>query len=613
MDEMNELNTMRGAEEMIVRPIGKEQVLELSRVLQKYASGLKKTHNRIIASENWWQLRNAREEGKENEQNRSVSGWLHNVITSKHADAIEAYPEPNILPREVADQGEAQMLSSIIPCILEQNQFEETYNDAMWQKIKYGTGIYKIVWDASKLGGLGDIAIETVNPLNLYWEPAIKDIQKSRYIFHTEAVDKEDLKRLYPELENKLNGTPFVSSEFLQDEHADKDKATVIDVYYHKAVNGVNTLQYIKYVNDVVLYATENDPEMAERGLYDHGRYPYEFDALFPVEGTPCGYGFVDVCRSPQMDIDNMKTAFNENVMVNSRPRYFARSNDKVNEEEFLDTKRPIVHVEGNLDDSALRPIDTRPLDGSAISMYDRTIEELRETSGNTETSTGNTSSGVTAASAIAALQEASGKGSRDATKGSYRSFGRVVEIVIELVRQFYNTPRKFRIVGEYGMNQYVSYTNQGIKPVEYGQAFGEDGGIRKPLFDVKISAQKKNTYTKIAQNEMAIQFYQMGFFDPMRADQAIACLGIMEFDGKDALMQKIAQNGMMMQKLTQYMQMAFSLTGDPRIAADMQQTLGIQAAIPGGAGAKMPTSEGDEPANVENARQRSAAASQPA
>jgi len=245
--------------------------------------------------------------------------------------------------------------------------------------------------------------------------------------------------------------------------------------------------------------------------------------------------------------------------------------------------------------------------------MLENTIQELRETSGNTETATGSTSAGVTAASAIAALQEASGKGSRDATKGSYRSFGRIVEIVIELMRQFYTAPRKFRILGEYGTQKYVEYTNQGIKPVEYGQAFGEDGGIRKPLFDVKISAQKKNTYTKIAQNEMAIQFYQMGFFDPMRADQAIACLGIMEFDGKDALMQKIAQNGMMMQKLTQYMQMAFSLTGDPRIAADMQQTLGIQAAIPGGAGARMPDPENKEPANVENARERSAAASQPA
>lgn len=612
MDEMNELNTMRGAEEMIVRPIGKEQILELNRVLQKYASGLKKTHNRIIASENWWQLRNAREEGKADEPFRSVSGWLHNVLTSKHADAIEAYPEPNILPREVADAGEAQMLSSIIPCILEQNQFEETYNEAMWQKVKYGTGIYKIVWDATKLGGLGDIAIECVNPLNLFWEPAIKDIQKSRYIFHTELVDKDVLTALYPELDGKLKDAAFVSGKFVQDEQQDADKATVIDCYYHKTVNGVNTLQYVKYVGDVVLFATENDPEMSVRGLYDHARYPYEFDALFPVEGSPCGYGYVDVCRSPQIEIDNMKTAFIENIDVTSKPRYFARNNDVINEKEFLDTRNPIVHVAGQIDESALRPIETKPLDGAAISMYDRTIDELRETSGNTETSTGNASSGVTAASAIAALQEASGKGSRDATKGSYRSFGRIVEIVIELMRQFYTAPRKFRILGEYGTQKYVEYTNQGIKPVEYGEAFGEDGGIRKPLFDVKISAQKKNVYTKITQNEMALQFYKLGFFDPMRADQALACLSIMEFDGKDALMQKIAQNGTMVQKLAQYMQIAFATTGDPRIAADMQKTLGIQAAIPGGADAKMPDAK-KEPANVENARQRSAAASQPA
>ena len=613
---MNDLNETRSVTTGGGMAIGPEQITELERVLKRYATGIKKTHSRIISSESWWQLRNAREEGKEgteNERNRSVSGWLHNVITSKHADAIEAYPEPNILPREVADAGEAQMLSSIIPCILEQNQFEETYNDAMWQKIKYGTGIYKIVWDASKLGGLGDISIETVNPLNLYWEPAVSDIQKSRYIFHTQDVDKELLKEMYPQLADKLKGTPFESSSFVTDEHENEDKATVVDVYYHKTVNGVNTLQYIKYVGDVVLFATENDPVMSVTGLYEHGRYPYEFDALFPVEGSPCGYGYVDVCRSPQTEIDNMKTAFVENISVTSKPRFFSRNGGGVNEEEFLNTSKPIVHVDGMVDDSYLRPIDTRPLDGAAVSMYDRTIEELRETSGNTETSTGSTSSGVTAASAIAALQEASGKGSRDSTKGSYRSFGRIVELVIELMRQFYDTPRKFRILGEYGVNQYVSYDNQGLQTVENGVKLGEDMGIRKPLFDVKISAQKKNTYTKIAQNEMSIQFYQMGLFDPMRADQALVCLSIMEFDGKDALMQKISKNGMLMQKLTQYMQMAFALTGDARIAADMQQTLGIQAAIPGGAGVKMPTSENNEPANVENARKRSAAASQPA
>ena len=47
-----------------------------------------------------------------------MSGWLHNVIVSKHADAIEAYPEPNILPREESDRAEAKVLSAIIPCVL---------------------------------------------------------------------------------------------------------------------------------------------------------------------------------------------------------------------------------------------------------------------------------------------------------------------------------------------------------------------------------------------------------------------------------------------------------------------------------------------------------------
>ena len=602
--EMNETPAM----------IGSEQILELNKVLNRYAAGIKRTHNRIISSERWWQLRNAAEEGKETEDGwRSVSGWLHNVLTSKHADMIEAFPEPNILPREVADVGEAQMLSSIIPCILEQNQFEDTYNECMWQKVKYGTGIYKIVWDASKLGGLGDIAIESVNPLNLYWEPSVKDIQKSRYIFHTELVDKDVLRAIYPQLEDKLKNPTFVSSKFLQDEEQqNEDKATVIDVYYHKTVDGVNTVQYIKYVGDEVLFATENDPELSVRGLYDHGKYPYEFDSLFPVEGSPCGYGFVDVCRNPQTEIDNMKTAFNENIVVNSKPRYFARSGtDVINEEEFLDLRNPIVHVAGNVDESSLRPIETKPLDGASISMYDRTIDELRQTSGNTETSTGTTSSGVTAASAIAALQEASGKGSRDATKGSYRSFGRIVGLVIELMRQFYDAPRKFRILGEYGTNKYVEYQNAGLQPVQYGEAFGADAGMRKPLFDVKISAQKKNVYTKITQNEMALQFYKLGFFDPMRADQTLACLGIMEFDGKDELMQKIAQNGTLMQKLAQYMQIAFAATGDARIAADMQQTLGVQAPV-GGAGVQG-MQQNKEPANVENARERAAAASQPA
>ena len=625
-----------------VQPIGSEQLKNFMQVLEKYKSGKVQTESRILASENWWKLRNTTEEKKVTNIGAdggftATSGWLHNVIVSKHADAMEAYPEPNILPREEADKGEAKKLSAIVPCVLEQNQFEDTYSDNMWQKLKTGTGVYKVVWDKGKLHGLGDISVECVNLLNIYWEPGVKDIQRSRYLFHTELCDKDILEERYPQLKDKIKGKSFMSTKFLYDDHVDtENKHTVIEVYYHKFVQGKQTLQYCKFVGDQVLYATENDtqpvmdevtgqvkPPMALTGLYDHGKFPYVFDALYPIEGSPCGYGYVDICRNPQIVIDLLNTSFVKNAMVGAVPRYFRRSDGGVNAEQFLDLSQPLVEVTGNMDEAALRRIEHNPLDSNYIQVLDRTIQELRETSGNTETSTGSTSSGVTAASAIAALQEASGKGSRDSTKAAYRAYTQIVELCIELIRQFYNLPRQFRIVGEYGMQQFISYSNAGIMQQNQGNAFGVDLGYRLPVFDIKVSAQKKSVYTKVSQNELALQFFQMGFFNPQMTDQTLMCLELMDFDGKDEIMQKVSQMGTMYQKLMQYMQIALTLAkvADPmaaeQIGADIIQTMG--GAVPIGGG-KVQMAQSDNIAGIQpkehgivaNARSRSQQASQP-
>ena len=320
-----------------------------------------------------------------------------------------------------------------------------------------------------------------------------------------------------------------------------------------------------------------------------------------------------------------MKTSFVKNVMVGATPRYFRRQDGGVNVEQFLDLSNPLVDVNGNLGEDAIRRIEHNSLDGNYLSMLDRTIQELRETSGNTETSTGNVSSGVTAASAIAALQEASGKGSRDSTQTAYRAYSQIVNLCIELIRQFYDMPRQFRILGQYGAEQYISYTNAGIQPQHQGNDFGEDMGFRLPVFDIKVSAQKKNVYTKVSQNELALQFFQMGFFNPQLTDQTLMCLDMMEFDGKDGIMQKVAQNGTMFQKLQQYMQLAltFAHAMDPQmeemIAQDIMHTMGGGAAPMGGGSAKLFQSDNiagigkKEPTMVANARSRANNASQPA
>ena len=331
----------------------------------------------------------------------------------------------------------------------------------------------------------------------------------------------------------------------------------------------------------------------------------------------------MDICRNPQTAIDILQTAMVKNAMVGATPRYFRRVDGGINEAEYLDLTKPIVHVDGNLGEDSIRVVDYKPLDGNYIALRDGLISELRETSGNTETSTGSTSSGVTAASAIAALQEASGKGSRDSNLSAYRAYGEMVEMIIELIRQFYTMPRQFRIVGEYGKEEFVTYTNKALQMqvIANDPVLGEM--YRKPVFDIKVSAQKKNVYTKVSQNELALQFFQLGFFNPQMADQAIMCIELMDFDGKDNVLQKIEKNGTMFQKLTQYMQMALMLCQQVRpdmvagIAADIQQTLGV-AAPAGGGNVQMAETDAlgglkkKEHAIVENAREKSNNASQP-
>ena len=612
-------------EENIKLPVDGERLREFTRVLQKYKAGKASIERRTIAAENWWKLRNQAEERKSIEGLQgfqAVSGWLHNIIVSKHADAMEAYPEPAILPREAGDRQEAGMLSRIIPVILEQNEFEKTYSDAMWQKLKTGTGVYKVWWDAEKLNGLGDIAIERVDLLNLFWEPGAADIQDSRYFFHTRLEDNEELEESYPQLKGRLKSSGFLANRFVYDDAVSTEgKSTVIDVYYKRRQDGRTVLHYCKYVGETVLYATENEAALARmegretegRGLYDHGLYPFVFDSLFPIEGSPCGYGFIDLCQNGQTQIDMMQTAFLKNTMVGSVPRYFQRVDGAINEEEFLDLNNPIIHVNGNLGQDSLRTVDYRPLSGNYIDMRTSVINELRETSGNTETSVGLVSSGVTAASAIAALQEASGKGSRDATRSSYRVYSKIIGLCIELIRQFYQLPRQFRILGQMGTEQFVAYNNQGLQPQR--QFFGEiELEMRLPVFDIKVVPQKSSSYTRLSQNELALQFYQLGFFSPGQADQALACMSMMEFEGKDQLMQQISYNGTMQKKLSVFQQYALAMTQkyEPERAGELMSSITGDAGIALRSRTKTKKTSSGEDSRVTQARRKARSASQP-
>ena len=547
---MNASGAMNGFK-ALSQVIGREQIHKANLTLQKYKEGKANLEQRIVDNEQWYKIRHWEcMRKKDTTEVQPSSAWLFNCIANKHADAMDNFPSPNILPREEGDKAEAEMLTSIIPVILDQCEFEETYSDVMNYKLKMGTGVYGVFWDKSKMNGLGDISIRKIDLINLFWESGIMDIQKSRNIFHVELADNDLLIQAYPQLQGKLGQATMDVTKYIYDDKVDtNDKSLVVDWYYKKSVNGRSVLHYVKYVNDEVLFATENDPNFAERGWYDHGLYPFVFDPLFTTEGTPTGFGYIDVGKDSQEYIDRGNQAIMKNMLANAKPRHFIRTDGGVNEEEYADLNRDFIHVDSNLGQDSILPVQGKPLSDIYVTVINNKVDELKETTGNRDISTGGTTSGVTAASAIAAMQEAGSKLSRDNNKASYRAFRKMCLMIIELIRQFYDLPRCFRIMGDNGAARYVQYSQH------QGFDMGMDMGYRLPLFDIEVTAQKQSPYSKMSQNELALQFFGAGFFNPQIADQALACLDMMDFDRKHFVMQKIAQNGGMYQQMLQMQQ----------------------------------------------------------
>ena len=524
---------------MAEQKIGKAEVARALETLRRYKRGKANLETRIVEDELWWELRHwevIRRKGgaPEGRGPEPSSAWLFNAILNKHADAMDNYPEPLVLPREPSDEESARALSEVLPVVLENNGFEQVWSDGWWEKLKHGTAAYGVFWNSRKENGLGDIDVRGIDLLKLFWEPGVTDLQKSRNLFIVELSDVDLLEEEYPQYKGQLSGNSVDVKQYIYDSAVDTSGKTVVVDWYYKVQRGTGetVLHYAKLVGDILLYASENDPLYATRGWYDDGRYPVVFDVLFPEKGTPAGFGYVAICKDPQLYIDKLSSNILESSMMGTRKRFFASTSTAVNEEEFLDWSKPIVHVEGELDQRRLQEIMVQPLSGIYVDVLRMKIEEMKDTAANRDVNAGSAQSGVTAAAAIAALQEAGDKASRDMIAASYRAHVAVSPMAVSRMRQFYDETRTFRVTGEGGGYRFVGVSNAALREQEAGS--GPDGETlyRRPVFDLKIRAQKKNPFSRMEQNERAKELYKAGFFDPARAQEALGALEIMNFEG---------------------------------------------------------------------------------
>lgn len=530
------------------KPIGREEVAKMKEELVKYIASKapydEKYRNNFDTYTLLYNENNVLKSEIGNDDNELIKrrrgAQTLKVILNKHADAMDNYPEAVCLPRSRDDEEAAKQLNSVIPCILDRNKYIHTHSLKNTDKLVGGAGCVSVTWDSERDGGLGEVCIERENILNLFWQPFVEDIQDSEYFFKLTRLDVEKIKELYPQLKEVAADDMGIKEFKTYDNQSDNfGKAILVDCYYKRG----GVLQMCRFCGESLIFASENEPKEYPEGYYIDGKYPFELTQCFYMPKTPVGFGFIDICRAPQEYMDELRVDILKNIKVNSKTRNLRNANAIVNEDDLLDLDQEMIEVDNVSLDQAIRPLETKDIAPGAMAMMQALDDEMKDTTGTNDASNGASAEGVTSGNAIAALQEAGSKISRDINKLEFASFVNICEMIIERMRQFYTPGRVFRITGENNQTEYIEFEPEKLQkqPIEVE---GSDGEFwRLPIFDIKVKAQKSNPFTTAANNDMMISMYNMGFFNPDNADASLVALEGMSFEGKEKIVELIKQN----------------------------------------------------------------------
>lgn len=500
---------------------------------QRYMSDMAAWREKVKENDKWYKCNYSRPLAAGANEPAPATAFISSAIFSRYADYIDNYPTPNVLERRPEDTETAKKLRDIIPIILELSEFKKKYKRNCYNKMKNGSGIYGVFYDEVNKA----VQISVVDVLDFYCDIHCDDIQDSQYIFVRNAVDNQWLKAQYPQYADLFEGDCTIEGR--EGNYTSNDRTEVLDCYYKKPDGTVHMMKMIK--ESMVIDATE-DRQGYENGLYNHRLYPFIIDTMYPDDDNIMGFSLIDITRNPQMYIDKLDAAILKNAMLSSHPRWLIKDNGGINKREFTDMSNEVISSAADVDEKNIRMFQVNSLPTFVREHRERKIDELKEIAGSRDWQTGGTAKGVTAASAIEALQSTGQKLSRANIDDTYDSYRQLVYMVIELMRQFFTTPETYRITNENGKKEFIKFSNKEMYSNKVDAFGSETGSTRKAEYDVQVIPQKENPFTRETNNQTINALWTAGYFVPDNMKLSIMALKCMHFDGKDQLIEMMQE-----------------------------------------------------------------------
>jgi hypothetical protein len=484
---------------------------------------------------------------------RMATPMITSCIENIKADLMDEMPEAVILPDAAGDAPmvTAKVLTKVVEQELDACDWEGEYVKGVQDFLQDGWCVFEPGHDPMANNGLGGSYIHYITNKNFMCDPQTPDLQDGRACFVLDIKPWDWFKQHYPDIFPYMTGDEsFIETDRIESTtEPERAKSLRLIEMWVKEFDPKKKSAAVHFVRVAGHQVIEDSKLTYPNGYYEHGLFPFRICRLYPQKGSALGLGICDLFKDTQRYADKLNAILLENALRARTPRLFIQEG-LVDIEDVRDFSREAIEVQGNLD-AAVKWMDTQPLPSYLLNFVQMMQQSIKNEAGSNDQSRGQTAGGVTAASAITALQDMSTKRSRMEARELQRGFKECVRMMIEIMREKDIVPREV-VITVNGEPQVLPFDSRSLYR-------GNGEGRRVPIEAlISIKTSRQTRFSRMAHNELVLQFVNMfqQTADPLIMMEAL------EMDDKEQILDQIrkAQHGGMLALQQQNAQMQAQL-----------------------------------------------------
>lgn len=438
---------------------------------------------------------------------------LNSCIDNVIADQIDNMPEAKMVPEREETMDSAEEMSDVVSYCLYQANWPKKYQTLMEDAVVTGTGVVQVFWDEDMERGDGMVNVLAWHPEDFYPDPMYENIQDGRGCFKVTHTTVAWVEEHYPHAKGYVQSDEHSEEGFESTfESSDNDKKTTFIEFWYKHYDAKarkNRVHMAQFAGRALLYSTElgfhcDDKNTLKQGVFAHGELPFILYKYKDVWRKPFGTGLVHDYKPTQDAIDRYQKYIDDNARMSSVSKTYVRRGS-VPVEDVADMSKTVVEYSGSDVRSEMTTVQTAPLNNQVFTTMNYMVDTMKQDCGQNQFTRGEGGLGVTAATAIQALQEAGGKITRMHTEKFKNAFREMTEQIMWVLSEYLEPGRQFKIIGGWDSTGNMENRLVTIRPAK-----PEGDKLPKPAYTVRVQVQRNNPLQIQADNEFLMQVSQV-------------------------------------------------------------------------------------------------------